>query len=262
MNDSLPNFSLMMEAMTELEPEIQAAQTMPVAAGPSLAESLSRMGPLPRESLFLGLASDGLPVLLNLHNAHPGPLLIAADPGAGKTALLQMIARAAAHMHKPSDVQFGIVTKNPDEWESLAKLEHCVGVLPTYHKSAADYLSSLSGWAHGNKRKNRSILLLVDDLESMLHLEQDARQSLRWLLLRGPARRVWPIVTLNTERVAQVEEWLEAFRTRVFGHVQDGLIAEGLTGLPDSPLRDLQAGQQFALREGSDWLKFRIPDVG
>lgn len=96
----------------------------------------------------------------------------------------------------------------------------------------------------------------------MLHLEQDARQSLRWLLLRGPARRVWPIVTLNTERVAQVEEWLEAFRTRVFGQVQDGLIAEGLTGLPDSPLRDLQAGQQFALREGSDWLKFRIPDVG
>lgn len=94
MNDSLPNFSLMMEALTELEPEIQAAQTMPVAARPSLAESLSRMGPLPREALFLGLASDGLPVLLNLHNAHPGPLLIAADPGAGKTALLQMIARA------------------------------------------------------------------------------------------------------------------------------------------------------------------------
>ena len=57
MNDSLPNFSLMMEAMTELEPEIKAAQTMPVAARPSLAELLSRLGPLPRESLFLGLPS-------------------------------------------------------------------------------------------------------------------------------------------------------------------------------------------------------------
>ena len=98
MNNSMRNFSLMLAALTELQPEIEAAQqAKPVPAAPSLADSLSELGPMPREALLLGLASDGLPVLLNLHDPHPGPLLIAADPGTGKTALLQLIARITSY---------------------------------------------------------------------------------------------------------------------------------------------------------------------
>ena len=97
MNNSMRNFSLMLAALSELQPEIEAAQqAKPMPAAPSLVDSLSELGPMPREALLLGLASDGLPVLLNLHDPHPGPLLITADPGTGKTALLQLIAHAAA----------------------------------------------------------------------------------------------------------------------------------------------------------------------
>jgi len=274
MDNSLRNFSLMLEALAELQPEIKAAQqAKPVPrsgrepagairpAAPSLADSLSELGPLPREALLLGLASDGLPVLLNLHDPHPGPLLVAADPGAGKTNLLQMIAHASTEMHTPADVQFGAVTNYPDEWTHLAELEHCVGIFPTYHDSAIDFLSSLSGWAHANKGSDQSILLLVDDLESMNDLDFDVRQTLRWLLLRGPARRVWPIITMNAERSSAVEDWLEAFRTRIFGQIQDDHTADKLTGIPNSTLRHIQAGLQFALREDNDWLKFWIPEV-
>ena len=282
MDNPLRSFSLMLEAMAELQPEIEAAQqalrpgsgqAKPVPrsgrepagarrpAVPSLADSLSELGPLPREALLLGLASDGLPVLLNLHDPHPGPLLVAADPGTGKTALLQMIAQAAADMHEPNDVQFGAVTNYPDEWGHLAELEHCVGIFPTYHDSAMDFLHSLSGWAHANRGSQQSILLLIDDLESMEHIDFDTRQSLRWLLLRGPARRVWPILSMNAERVSQVESWLEAFRTRIFGNIQDDRTAEKLSGLTGTSLSQLQAGLQFALREGDDWLKFWIPEV-
>ena len=279
MDNPLRSFSLMLEAMAELQPEIEAAQqalrpgspvpvapaqagqAKPMPVAPSLADSLSELGPLPREALLLGLASDGLPVLLNLHDPHPGPLLIAADPGAGKTALLQMIAQAAAEMHAPGDVQFGAVTNYPDEWGYMTELEHCVGIFPTYHDSAIDFLHSLSGWAHANKGSQQSILLLIDDLESMEHLDFDARQTLRWLLLRGPARRVWPILTLNAERALQVESWLEAFRTRIFGNIQDDRMAETLSGIQGTSLSQLQAGLQFALREGADWLKFWIPQL-
>jgi len=270
MDNSLRNFSLMLEALAELQPEIDASQALrpdtgqaqPVPrlgqeparavrpAAPSLLDSLSELGPLPREALLLGLASDGLPVLLNLHDPHPGPLLIAADPGAGKTALLQLIAQAAAEMHTPGEVQFGVVTNYPDEWTHLASLEHCVGIFPTYHDAAMDFLHSLSGWAHANKGGQQSVLLLVDDLESMNELDFDARQSLRWLLLRGPARRVWPIISLNTERASQVDTWLEAFRTRIFGQTRDDHTARRLTDLPGESLSHLQAGLQFALREG------------
>jgi len=262
MDNPLRNFSLMLDALTELQPEIAAAQlTTPMPAAPSLADSLAELGPLPREALLLGLASDGLPVLLNLHTSQPGPLLISADPGAGKTALLQTIAQASTEMHTPAEVQFGVITNYPDEWGHLAEVEHCVGIYPTYHDSAVDFLSSLSGWAHANKGSQQSILLLIDDLESMNTLDFDIRQTLRWLLMRGPSRRVWPIITLNAERVSQVEDWLEAFRTRLFGQIQNDRTADNLTGIPGSTLRHLQSGLQFALREGNDWLKFWIPEV-
>ena len=261
MKDSLRNFSLALEALTELQPEIEAALPKPMPAAPSLADSLSELGPLPREALLLGLASDGLPVLLNLHDPHPGPLLLAADPGTGKTALLQLIAQAAAEMHTPGDVQYGVITNYPDEWDYLREFEHCVGIFPTYHDATVDFLSSISGWAHANKGSQQSILLLIDDLESMNTLDFDPRQTLRWLLLRGPSRRVWPIVTMNAERVSQAEDWLDAFRTRIFGQIQDDHVADSLTGIPGTTLRHLQAGLQFALREGHDWLKFWIPEL-
>ena len=269
----LRNFSLMLEALSELQPEIEATEPKPMPrsgrepagairpVAPSLADSLSELGPLPREAMLLGLASDGLPVLLNLHDPHPGPLLVAADPGTGKTALLQLIAEAVTEMHEPGEVQFGVISNYPDEWEHLAGFEHCIGIFPTYHDSAVDFLSSLSGWAHANKGSQQSILLLIDDLESMNELDFEARQDLRWLLLRGPARRVWPIITLNTERASQVDDWLDAFRTRIFGQTQDDRVADHLTGIPGTSLRHLQAGLQFALREGNDWLKFWIPEI-
>ena len=172
-----------------------------------------------------------------------------------------MIAQAAAEMHTPNDVQFGVITNHPDAWKHLDDFEQCIGVFPTYHDSAVDFLISLSGWAHANKGGQQSILLLIDDLESMNGLDFDTRQTLRWLLLRGPARRVWPIITMNAERASEVEDWLEAFRTRIFGQITNDHTADKLAGIPGSTFQHIQAGLQFTLREGDDWLKFQILEI-
>ena len=71
---------------------MQRAQVKPAPALPPLNEVLAEFGPMPPEALFLGVASDGLPVLLNLHDPIPGPSLITGDAGTGKTGLLQTIA--------------------------------------------------------------------------------------------------------------------------------------------------------------------------
>ncbi len=60
-----------------------------------------------------------------------------------------------------------------------------------------EFLHSLTEWAHSNRGERQSVLLFIDDLSVMMNIEERARQDLRWLLLRGPARRVWPIVTIN-----------------------------------------------------------------
>jgi hypothetical protein len=254
-------YALMMEALNEVKSEMDSARrTKATPTLPSLNEVLAEYGQMPQEALFLGVASDELPVLLNLHDPIPGPILITADAGAGKTALLQTIALAAGQMHQSEDLQFGVVTNHPDEWSGLESIPNNVGVFPLYKQSAEDFILSLASWAHGNKTSRQSVLLLLDDLEAASNLDFDARQNLRWLFLRGPARRVWPIVTLNPNRMENILPWMDAFRTRVLGAMQNPRQIEQLDAV-SAELESLNSGSHFTLREGESWLRFWIPSI-
>ena len=78
-------YAMMMEALTELKPEIEATRQLKRApVMPPLDEVMAEFGPMPPEALFLGVASDGLPLLLNLHDPIPGPILIAGDSGTAR----------------------------------------------------------------------------------------------------------------------------------------------------------------------------------
>src|SRR6185436_20666174 len=123
-------FSLALEALLELNADVvsPSLRPKPVVAAPTLEGVLSEIGSLPREALFLGMALDGLPVLLNLRDSAPGPLLITGDAGAGKTSFLQMVAQAVQQTHHPQDVQFGVITSFPDEWEKIPVTDHFISV--------------------------------------------------------------------------------------------------------------------------------------
>ncbi len=251
-------FSLVLESLAELAPEISASNADPRPALPGLNEVLAELSPLPAYALFLGLAEDGLPVLLDLRDSVPGPLLVAGDAQVGKTAFIQTLALAAARVHDPQTVQLGIVTNRPQEWESLSNLPHCLGVLPAQEAGSAEFITALHDWAHNNRRDSQFILLLIDDLSAIDGKEFKADQALRWLLLRGPSRRVWPIVTLTSNRAGPILPWLDFFRTRIFGKCKpsegrDILIRDGA-----NELESLLPNAQFALREGRNWLRFWI----
>ncbi len=257
------HFDLMLNALTEIMQEEKAKQTSPLSqpapALPNLRSLLTRLSPLPQEALFLGMAMDGLPVLLNLYDPVPGPILIAGDASSGKTRLLQTVARAAEMLHSSASVQYGIVTTKPDEWESLYDSENNAGIYQTDEENTSELLQSLVTWAHNNRGEGQSILLLIDGLESATKLDEQTRQNLRWLLLRGPSRRVWTFVTLDADRAEEQKEWLEFFRTRLFGCVENSEHAILLTG--SSPLNHLSKGDEFAMREGSKLLKFWLPAI-
>ena len=261
MSTSNRQFSLALEALAELKMETSSPQPKPMPAAPTLSGVLTEIGPLPHEALFLGIASDGLPVLLNLRDPLPGPMLVTGDAGSGKTGFLQTIAHVVTQTHTAEDVQFGVITSHMDEWEHMETAPHRVGIFPSYHTSAQDFLLSLASWAHANKNARQSVLLLIDDLESVANLDFDALQNLRWLLLRGPSRRVWPIITMNAERYGQVLSWIQIFRTRIFARIENERVAAALGGDKTSALDQLQAGIQFSLRENGNWLRFWLPSL-
>ncbi|MBT3338838.1 MAG: hypothetical protein HN855_15765 [Anaerolineae bacterium] len=267
MNSLKRNYELALEVLEELtadlapkEPQPEKTGRTPLQLAPmSLSDTLAEFGTLPQEALFLGAAYDGLPILLNLNDPTPGPILVTGDQGSGKTALLKMIAQAISIIHTPSEVQFGIITSYPNEWEGFEENENCMGVFPTYHRDADNFILSLADWAHNNRNEKRFALLLIDDLEAMTEMNEDVQQSLRWLLLRGPNRRVWPLVTLNAERRGKVLPWLDAFRTRLFGTVKNMRSAEAISPMRGAGLHLLEPGLEFVLNENRQWVKFWIP---
>lgn len=261
MSDEINRHSLMMEAFTEVKSEMETSrQIKPMPARPTLSRVLSDFGSMPDEALFLGIASDELPVFLNLHDSIPGPLLIIGDPGSGKTALLQTIARAAERMHQTEKLQFGTVTNHPDEWSGFDEVPNNIGTFPIQHGSSEDFILSLASWAHGNKSSKQSVLLLLDDLEAVSSMDMETVQNLRWLLFRGPARRVWPIITLSSNRVRHMEAWLELFRTRIFGNIRNINHTRKLS-IEHANLESLSSGSEFTMSEGDDWLRFSIPEI-
>jgi hypothetical protein len=257
--DKINRFSLMIDALTELAEEEQMHQTTPAPGLPTLKSVIADVSPLPRTALFLGMAEDGLPVLLDLYDPVPGPILVIADQASGKTALLQMVARAAELLHTPSDVQSGIISQHPDEWKNFQGSQSTVGIYDAQENNTPELLQSLVTWAHNNKGEGQSILLLIDGLEAITKLDQQTEQNLRWLLLRGPSRRVWPIVTINASRAQDMETWLEFFRTRLFGHIHDSRDSHFIANDPSKTFDELIAGSQFTMREGNKWLNFWVP---
>lgn len=257
------DLDLMLTALTEIMQEEKAKNAAPLSppapALPTLSQVLTQLAPLPQNTLFLGMANDGLPVLLNLHDPVPGPILIAGDTSSGKTKLLQTIACATDMLHTPDLVQYAIITPKPDEWKNLYGSENNAGIYNTNEENTKELLEALVKWAHQNKGEGQSVLLLIDDLDALLKLDETARQSLRWLLLRGPSRRVWLFLTLNASYAEVQKEWLEFFRTRLFGSVENSEHAYALTG--DQTLDHLSTGDEFAMREGNQLLKFWLPRI-
>jgi hypothetical protein len=254
-------FALALEALAELKTDAPAIPPQPIPTAPNLDRVLAEFGPLPREALFLGVASDGLPVLLNLRDPLPGPILITGDAGSGKTAFLTTIAESVKRTHGADEVQVGVITHHTEEWQGLKGSPQLAGLFSPRHAGAQEMILSLASWAHSNRdNRSRFVLLLIDDLETAAQMDFETVQHLRWLLLRGSSHGVWTFVTIEAGKYGGVIAWLPSFRTRLFGRIAEERTAAALGADTASGVGRLEAGVKFSLRENGDWLQFWLPN--
>ena len=221
----------------------------------AIDSTLASLPPLPRRGVLFGVATEGLPVMLDVWNPLPGPVLVMGDIGTGKTDFLRFVAAAAARMHRPDELQFCALTPRPHEWEGFERLRHCFGIVGSGNGAARHALGELVTYLHEDPAPN-PVLLLVDDPTC---LDTAALDLFHWLLLNGPAARLWPLVTLNAELAMELPSWLALFRTRIFGRIAQRDLADEFTPAPDAGLHNLSAGVQFCLRAEGHWLRFRVP---
>ena len=212
-------------------------------------------------SLMIGLAEDGLPLLLDLYNPTPGPLLIAGDGGSGKTAFLKALARAS-NIQNPGEIQFGVVTPFPEEWKAHEVLPNCMGIWPAYHSASRAFLSQLISWGDILSKSRQAVLVFFDGLELLTPVGSQIRYDLRWLLLYGPERHIWPVVTVNPGRLPRLETSLEPFQTRILGQVKCHQTARLLMNDPHISLAGLVPGRQFGLSRPGSLVKFWLPPIG
>ncbi len=264
-------FSLALQPHQDIKAELrQNESSLPVTVSGAGTETTTeystpqppenQISTLPDGSIQLGLAEDGLPVLMNLYDPAPGPLLVAGDGGSGKTAFLQSLAQAS-DFQTPGEVQFGVLTPFPEEWTAQEALPNCMGIWPAYHSVASKLLCQLVSWAEVLPGSRQAVLILFDGLDLLTSGGFQIQRDLRWLLLYGPERQVWPVVTVNPGRLARLATWLDYFQTRVLGQVKRQQTARLLVGDPQIDLARLQPGRQFGLSRPDGWLRFWLPPV-
>ena len=253
-------FLITLQACQGIRAELhQGDPPLPVAAEISTPESLKdQVAALPGGSLLLGLAEDGMPLLLDPYDPAFGPLLVAGDGGSGKTAFLKFLAQTSG-LKDPGEIQFGVLTSFPEEWAGQESLPNCLGIWPAYHSGACTFLSQMVSWAEVLPGSHQIVLVLFDDLDLLNGKGFQIWQDLRWLLIHGPQRQVWPVVAVNPGRLIRPETWLDYFQTRVLGLVKRRQTARLLVRDPEIDLTGLLPGRQFGLSRPAGWQKFWLP---
>jgi hypothetical protein len=151
------------------------------------------------------------------------------------------------------------LTPFPEEWTALESLPNGLGIWPTYHPSAHSFMTQLVGWAEALPETRQAVLLLIDGLDLLTGSGFQSEQNLRWLLMYGPERQIWPVVTVNPGRLSHLQNWLEYFHTLILGKIKHAQNARLLLDNPKINLADLLPGIQFGLSQPDSWLKFLLP---
>ena len=225
---------------------------------------LRQVGPFPNDTVLFGMGEDGYPVILEMNRPRAGALCLTADAHCGQYNLLRTALYSLTHLNHPDDVGFYVITKEDTWLYPLTQQEHCLGVEAPYRRSVDDlilHLVEVVDARRAGRRPGPNVLVILDDLGRILpHLEGEFQRDLQFLLRKGPAQGIWPLVYIHSADASRLwRDWISLAGTLLFGHLSDTRLAARLS-IDDMPRAvSLPPGRAFGAFTGGRWLRFAIP---
>lgn len=189
---------------------------------------------LPPEAVFLGMATDGFPVLLNAYDPNPKNILILEKESMQGINVLKAMAEYLANHHQGNRIEFLVISNHPDEWKFLSSSECLLGIIPFSDAVLVDMIiKGLHEWVEDKKIAKYPILVLIDSMENESRLSQKTRDYLCKIMLRGPKQKIRVIGVSSVD-----DGW--GFSSTIFG-------------MGDS--------HKFYIQEHEDLVEFAVPEV-
>lgn len=258
----MPGIDTQMGTVINLPYQNKDPKTFPKLISQTIQEIISQNPCLPANSLLLGVAGDGRPIVLSLTETDPCPVVVIGEAGCGKTQLLQTLAQAIDLFQETPDFQFGVLTNHPDEWKTEDALPGNMGVWPATHPSSWQIIQGMVDWAKQTEHGRQVKILFLDDLASVLNTGKDVQDNIRWLLENGGKNHVWVVASINILKAIRMRRWLDLFSTQIFGYIQEQSIAGAITTGYPSDFESLEPGLEFDIKQQEGWLRFCLPSIG
>jgi hypothetical protein len=267
--------TLAVETYHRLLPELQRT-SKPIAGGmkrlksaydlPSINQVLSTMPDLPPGTVLLGQCTDGLPFLFDLRHPDGGPILVSGDQGSGKLRQLQVLVQSAIQLHAPHELQIAVITPTPEDWESFllapGQVRHTLAVQAWYERQAVELVKDLVRLVEDRRtgrRLNAHVLLILDDLTALQDWDYEAQVAFHWLLEYGAQSSVWPIASIESSLAKDMRYWVDIFRTRLIGRINDPEQAAYLSMYGGNLAGKLTTDVEFSAWLGQEWMAYQVP---
>ncbi len=228
---------------------------------------------VPPVTAVLGIADDGVPLLIRLPSPDVAHILVAGTTGSGKTALLRAMILSLAYFNRPlaalrrPPVVFVLVDPKGSAFRDLEGLPHLARPVIVGLEEAVEALGSLVRWMEARSRRGNggtemqggegdvlsSCILVIDELADLLMVAgAEAERPLTRLLARGREAGIHVVAATQKPTAAAIGSLVKAnFPVRLVGKVvspEDARVATGWKGTGAERL--LGRGDFIAVAEG------------
>ncbi len=227
---------------------------------------LSHIQHLPNETAMLGISKDGYPVLFDLADPKPGSILAAGDLDAQPINLAKMLFFSLIARHTPDEVKFVVLTANIKAWDYSGYPEgnFILDVTEIYKRDAGQWILRAADWTESRRHGGFypvPIVLIVDGLDYISGMDPDVRLNFDWLLKEGPHSKIWPFVTICSDRIKESMKLINQFRTRILGRIIDPSIGLRISGDSAASFQKLSPGVDYKVRIAQQWIEFSLPAI-